>query len=161
MVDKDMRISTQGAYGIKGSFGDCVGTITDLTVPENNNVKLSWKPIVNKPEDFTQYASGAVKDNKGKDRTDLVPGEAMIIMARTLGYGCTEGDYGENNWRAGYPLMQTYASIIRHLMAWVMGITVDSKSGLPHSYHILTNAMILAVQEFNGRTDLDDRYKAK
>lgn len=70
--------------------------------------------------------------------------------------------YGERNWEQGFQYSTIYSSLMRHLLAWWEGETLDPETFLPHTYHIAWNAHALVEHErrlANGSLpeDTDDR----
>lgn len=86
------------------------------------------------------------KADAGKRRFDLIPFEALDVLADVLTFGA--GKYAPNNWqlvpdgRARY-----YAALMRHLQAWRGGEAVDPESGLPHLGHALCCMVFLVWLE--------------
>lgn len=93
----------------------------------------------------------AVKHDAGKPRMDLIPPEAMKAMGATLAHGAER--YGERNWEQGLEPRRLAAAMLRHYCEWATGKANDEESGLPHLWHMLTNAaMLVALDERNNQT---------
>jgi hypothetical protein len=75
-------------------------------------------------------------------------------LIRVLQFGADK--YEVDNWKKGLPYTEISNSLLRHLIAFLSKETLDSESQLPHTAHILANAMFLAWMEKN-RTEFDDR----
>lgn len=74
------------------------------------------------------------KFDAGKDPWDLVPWEAVEQIVRVLEHG--RAKYGAWNWVGVDQYRRRYFSaLLRHLMAWRRGESVDPESGLPHLAH--------------------------
>ena len=101
--------------------------------------------------------SDARKDDGGKPRMDLIPPEAMVALGLVLGGGADK--YGERNWEQGMAWGRVTGALLRHLTAWMGGEIRDPGSGLPHSWHVLTNAAFLVTYETRD-IGTDDRSKA-
>ena len=100
-----------------------------------------------------------MKYDEGKPQLGLIPPEALIEIARVLGFGAAK--YGVNNWRKdgdNTSWIRTYSSIQRHLNAWLSGEDVDPESGMNHLSHAATQIMILMVHQME-HPEVDDRYK--
>lgn len=99
-----------------------------------------------------------MKYDEGKAPIHLIPPEAIIAMARVLGFGANK--YDENNWRRDSSTTKhsrTYSSIQRHLNAYWSGEDNDPESGLSHLDHALTQIMILKMHTLES-PEMDDRY---
>jgi len=83
------------------------------------------------------------RNDQGKPRIDLLPPEALFAMADVLTQACESGDYPERNWEKGMAWGRVYGSLMRHLLYFWAGQDYDSKSGKPHTAHILANAAFL------------------
>lgn len=99
----------------------------------------------------------ARKDDIAKPRMDLIPPEALMALARVLTDGAAR--YGDRNWEAGLAWGRVSAALLRHMTAWMAGEETDPDSGMPHSWHVLTNAAFLVTYETRG-IGTDDRSKA-
>ena len=88
------------------------------------------------------------KADAGKIRPTLVPTEAIRAIATIRGYGNAKYPKGgEDNWKQVEP--QRYRdAMYRHLLAYVDDpYGVDEESGLPHLWHLITNAAFLCELE--------------
>lgn len=85
--------------------------------------------------------------NKDKPKWSLVDFKSLENMVRALEMG--KEKYGKDNWKKGLPVSEISESLMRHLFALLNGEKTDSESGLPHSAHILCNAMFIAYMEEN------------
>ena len=91
------------------------------------------------------------KADRGKLRLTLVPPRANIAMAHVREYGTNKYKDPEN-WRRVEA--ETYRdALYRHWIAYLMGETHDKESGLPHMWHVLTNAAFLVDLEWE---EVDD-----
>lgn len=84
------------------------------------------------------------KDDRGKNRLDLIPPQVILALGRVMTYGA--GKYGANNWQ-GVETDRYYAALLRHVMAWRSGEARDPESGMPHLWHVLTNAAFMVYLE--------------
>jgi hypothetical protein len=100
-----------------------------------------------------------MKFDEGKPQLGLIPSEALVEIAKVLGFGAAK--YGVNNWRkdgGNSPWIRTYSSIQRHLTAWHTGEDNDPESGMSHLTHAATQLIILMVHQME-HPECDDRYK--
>lgn len=94
------------------------------------------------------------KDDGGKPRMDLIPPEALYALGRVLEYGAAK--YADRNWEKGFAWGRSVAALKRHLSAWEAGQDCDPESGMPHLWHVATNAVFLLTFEARG-VGTDDR----
>lgn len=108
--------------------------------------------------------------NRGKNRVELVPHEAIKGIAEVLTYGAEkyttyneDGSIkqdGANNWRNGLDWMGVLASALRHLEEFRSGNDFDEESGLLHVNHALTNLAFLS-ENYKIHPELDNRIKPR
>lgn len=94
------------------------------------------------------------KHDDGKPRMDLIPPEALYALGRVLEYGAAK--YADRNWEQGFAWGRSVAALKRHLSAWEAGQGCDPESGMPHLWHVATNAVFLLTFEARG-AGTDDR----
>jgi hypothetical protein len=89
------------------------------------------------------------KADGGKLRPTLVPTGMILAVAAVREYGCKK--YSDpDNWKRVEP--QRYRdALYRHWLAYLSGETHDEESGLPHLWHLATNAAFLI--EMEGRNN--------
>lgn len=89
------------------------------------------------------------KADGGKLRPTLVPSGLILAVAAVREYGAIK--YTDpDNWKRVEP--QRYRdALYRHWLAYLSGETHDEESGLPHLWHLATNAAFLI--ELEGRND--------
>ena len=63
-------------------------------------------------------------------------------MVRVLEFGANK--YDKDNWKKGFDKDKLCESLLRHVFAILDGEMIDDESGLPHTGHILCNAMFLS-----------------
>lgn len=86
-----------------------------------------------------------VKHDSGKLRLDLLPPDALALVADILTDGADE--YGERNWEEGIERARLQASLERHLLKWKLGITHDARSKKLHMAHVACNALMMLALE--------------
>jgi len=111
-----------------------------------------------KPEESKKTpATGTkgLKFDQGKPRTDLLPPDALLVVADILGYGA--GKYGDRNWEKGIPNGQArlVGAILRHLLAHMGGSPVDEESGRLHLAHVATVSLMLLSCSLRGLGEPD------
>jgi hypothetical protein len=97
------------------------------------------------------YASptGALRDRAGKLPFSWIPYEVIEAVAAVL-YKSSEaggGKYPKDNWKKGAEHSVPMDSLLRHSFKRSRGEMNDNESGLPHSWHMLTNAAFLVYYE--------------
>lgn len=100
----------------------------------------------------SQFPSLGAKYDQGKLRYSLIPPEATEALAKVLTFGADK--YSADSWQHVPNAKQRYLdALYRHLEAYRSGNLIDSESGYPHIYHVLTNAAFLtyfSTKETNG-----------
>jgi hypothetical protein len=93
------------------------------------------------------------KADAGKIRPTLVPVELIRAVAAVREYG-TAKYHDPDNWKRVEP--QRYRdALYRHWLAYLAGEAVDEESGLPHLWHLATNAaFLIAMEGTNDQTAL-------
>lgn len=100
----------------------------------------------------------ALRYNEKKRQWTLVDFHSLEVMVEVLEFGAKK--YTADNWKKGLPTTQIVESLLRHTFAYLNGEDEDPESGLPHTGHILCNAMFLAhMHKF--KPEFDDRTKNK
>lgn len=100
-------------------------------------------------------STGAEKGTK-PDRFDLLPQEALAVVARHYGVGAAK--YSDHNWRKGYEWSKSYAALQRHANAFWSGEDVDEETGSPHMAAVAFHALAL-ITFMDEQPSFDDRYK--
>lgn len=98
----------------------------------------------------------AVKHDEDKPRMDLLPMEALELVAKVLTFGAKK--YGDHNWRKGMKWGRLHAAALRHLSAWARGMDLDDESGLPHLAHAACCLLFLLAYHHTHAGE-DDRWK--
>lgn len=120
----------------------------------NENLNTPQNPLLQQ----TAVSGSALRYNGGKLRWSLVDFDALEDMVKVLEFGAQK--YADNNWKKGLKTTEIFESMMRHMTAYMRGEDIDPESGLPHTGHILCNAMFLSyMQRF--KPDFDTRHKDK
>lgn len=86
-----------------------------------------------------------VKADAGKPRPTLTPVSLIDAVTAVRMYG-NEKYHDPENWRQVEP--QRYRdALYRHWLAYLKGEKCDQESGLPHLWHLATNAAFLIEME--------------
>jgi len=96
------------------------------------------------------------RDDTDKPRVDLIPGDAMIEIAKVYTFGAKK--YSDRNWEKGMHWSRMIGSLLRHTFKFMMGENIDEESGLLHSSMIAWNAIGLLTYQLRGIGE-DDRHK--
>jgi len=99
--------------------------------------------------------TGANRYNETKAKWSLVDFNALKSMVNVLEYGMNK--YDAHNWKKGLPYTDTIESMLRHIFAFLHGEDIDPESGLPHTGHIMCNAMFLSYY-YEYKKNMDDRH---
>lgn len=97
---------------------------------------------------------GGVRYNEGKTKHHLVPPFAQEEYSKVLTLGAIK--YEDRNWERGLSWTETYASVIRHLNAFMNGEDYDKETGLLHVSHAQAGCSFLA-EFYNIYPEGDDR----
>ena len=91
---------------------------------------------------FTNNNTIGKKDDKDKNRLDLIEPQFIEGVGEVLTYGADK--YAPNSWQHVEDAEDRYyAALLRHLMAYRAGESVDKESGLSHLKHAACNVMFL------------------
>lgn len=101
------------------------------------------------------HPTQAARFDQGKPRMELVDLNILEAIAKVAAFGAKK--YSDNNWRKGFPWLQPYASMMRHLKKWHDGEDIDPESGLFHLDHAAWNIHALIAFRERG-TGQDNRY---
>lgn len=109
---------------------------------------------------YTQEASivepvdGPIKHDGDKPRMEIIPGPALIEVAKVLTVGATK--YNAWNWQKGFIWGRLSGAALRHLFAWLSGEDNDPETGLSHIAHAICCMMFLMDHILLGLGE-DDR----
>ena len=104
-------------------------------------------------------SEGGTKDDKNKQRYDLLAPEALGGLVGVLTYGATK--YAPRNWEAGISYSRVFAAAMRHLWAWWSRSDDDSETGLSHLDHAACCIHFLSAYTKRKMTKFDDRPEVK
>ena len=102
-----------------------------------------------------KLGSSGTKYDKGKNRLDLIPTEALEVLAEIYTRGASK--YAQHNWAKGMAWSRPYGALLRHALAFWRGEETDSEFGTPHILHVAWNAIALYMYS-RYRRQYDDRY---
>jgi hypothetical protein len=132
--NKECKNHCDGYYTTFGNCPDCGSELTEWLA--------EW------PD-----KKSAIRYNSGKLRWSLVDFDALEDMVKVLEFGTEK--YTADNWKKGLKTNEIAESMMRHLFAYLRGEDIDPESGLPHTGHIMCNAMFLSyMQKFNPNYDV-------
>jgi len=98
----------------------------------------------------------ALKYDATKTPVELLPSEAMLEIAKVLGFGALK--YDAHNWRKGLAWSRLIGATMRHLWAFARGEDNDPESGLSHLAHAGCCVLFLLTYQLTS-TGTDDRFK--
>lgn len=88
----------------------------------------------------------AVREKLTQPSYDLIPFQEFTDAYQAAAeHGAKK--YAAWNWAKGLPLSQILSSLLRHSFKRLRGEIIDPDSGIPHSCHIVWNAVTLAYHE--------------
>jgi len=92
----------------------------------------------------TDPITGGKKGSKS-ERFDLVPVYPQMELARVYGYGIEK--YGDRNWEKGYRWGLALAAMIRHILRFWRGESIDPETGCHHLAHAAWHCFTLMTFE--------------
>lgn len=97
---------------------------------------------------------GGLRLNKGKDRWDLLPLDAIGEVVKVLTIGAVK--YAARNWERGMVYSICLASAMRHIAKRAMGELRDPETGMLHTACAACNLIFLTAYDARGMNNLDD-----
>lgn len=91
---------------------------------------------------------GGLKFDDDKPPMDLLPFDALTLVAKVLGFGRRK--YEANSWR-GIHESRYEAAMLRHYAAIQRGEVNDPESGLPHTAHLACCALFICALRDGGK----------
>jgi hypothetical protein len=95
-----------------------------------------------------------VKHDKGKQRYDMLPFDAIEELVKVYTFGVDK--YGERNWEKGIVFSRLIAAVFRHIMDWLLRETYDRETGLHHLAHAAWGCLAIVHFQKIGKKNLDD-----
>lgn len=92
-----------------------------------------------------------LRDNKGKNRLDLISAPALWELGRVYTEGAKK--YADRNWEAGLSYTETIGCLLRHLLKRMAGHRMDAELPVLHTAMIAWNAIALLHMDL-----MPDRY---
>ncbi len=74
-------------------------------------------------DDRLEFPSGAVRQRLDDVRFDLISPQGLRRLAKTYASGAHE--YGDHNWRKGFPFSSLLNHLISHIYAYIAGDNDD------------------------------------
>ena len=105
-----------------------------------------------------QSSTGSLRYNTGKPQLNEISPQFLLDMGKVLEK--SRQKYPRGNWEKGNNYSVPFDSLMRHLLAWQSGESVDKESGESHLAHIALNLMMLHYYEMNY-PEFDDRIFKK
>ena len=115
-----------------------------LPIDPKGEGPIGWYNVPD-PEGPAMYKSHFQKHDAGKSRPDLLPVEALEVIAQIMAHGAAK--YGPENWKDCDDWNRYYAALLRHMFAWKRGEKFDKDSGFSHLAHAGANLMFLLWDE--------------
>ena len=101
---------------------------------------------------MNDVVTDGLKHDGGKPRLSLVPAEAIEAIGIVMTHGAEK--YGEASYRQVEPKRYRDA-LMRHVCKWLKDPHgLDEDSGLPHIWHIITNAAFLCELDIPKHTSV-------
>jgi nucleoside 2-deoxyribosyltransferase len=133
--------------------------LNQVQVPKENTEPVfiqskGWSE--NKYKSETDSERG-LRFNEGKPKWSLIDFDSLEGIVRVLEYGTKK--YEKDNWKKGMPVSEVLESLLRHVFAILRGEEKDKESGLPHIWHVQTNAMFVDYM-IKNKPEFNDIKKA-
>jgi hypothetical protein len=94
------------------------------------------------------------KDDQGKNRWELLPGDFLDDVAYILTLGAEK--YADRNWERGMAWSRPFGALMRHMWAWWQGQPLDVETGRSHLAHAACCILFLGAYE-RRKIGTDDR----
>lgn len=104
------------------------------------------------------FPEKALRFNEGKPKWSLVHYKSVEPLVRVLEMGANK--YARDNWKLSMTKTDILDSLQRHLACLMDGEQLDQESGLPHTGHIMANAMFYQYHNsLNSEKDIENDEK--
>lgn len=102
---------------------------------------------------FYEDGEVGVKNDDGKPRCDLLPGDVLLSVSGVLTHGAET--HAPRNWELGMDWGRPLAAALRHIFKWMMGAERDEE-GLSHLDCAICELLFLRAYEIR-KIGKDDR----
>lgn len=102
--------------------------------------------------------TGSLRFNSGKPQSNEISPKFLLDMGAVLEK--SRQKYPRGNWAKGNSYSVPFDSMMRHILAWQSGESIDSESGQSHLAHAALNLMMLHYYE-EMFPEFDDRIFKK
>lgn len=99
---------------------------------------------------------GGTKHDSGKPKIRFLTREFLEGIAEAQTFGSKK--YGDWNFQKGLETTALYDAMMRHMLAWMSGESLDPESGLSHLAHAGANLNML-MWTLNNKPEMDNRPK--
>jgi len=96
------------------------------------------------------------KDDIGKPRYDLIPPDALELVAEVFKIGGVK--YGDRNWEKGMAWGRVFRALMSHAWKWWRGETYDQEDGQHHLSSVVWCGLVLLAYDLR-KLGTDDRNK--
>lgn len=108
--------------------------VTSVDTPREPMQKMVEAFKAKVPADHERESGKGRKDDKEKQRWDLIPWASLAEVVAALTYGARK--YADNNWKKVPSAKGRYTgAAFRHLTAWAHGEQRDPETGIHHLGH--------------------------
>lgn len=100
----------------------------------------------------------AIKNDANKVRVELLPYDALMVIAKVLTFGAKK--YDDHNWSSngGFKWSRLYGAMQRHAFKWWHGHDKDDETNLTELAHLGCCLLFLISHELR-KLGIDDRPK--
>lgn len=85
----------------------------------------------------------ARKDDQGKSRVELIPGDPLLAVGFVFGYGAEKYGVGNYLLDGGLDSKRLLGAAYRHMLAYGAGQNLDGESRLPHLAHAVASLLMI------------------
>ena len=120
----------------------------------HDTVQLGSKQTTPKTSATRDAAGEGRKDDQGKTRIELFPGDVLLAISEILTSGAIK--YEDRNWERGMKWSRPFGALMRHMWAWWQGEQLDAETGKSHLWHAGCCIVFLTAYEMRSIGE-DDR----